>query len=298
MGPLQRNFYALLNERFPMFSLGVAEARQVAPDLVDELFEETLGWVTASFGNDVLSDVASGYASFTMDVNRAQQNYELAGRYRFSTFAEADAAVYQSAEYMRQYYWGVFAILFGWPHYVELVDFYIGRFVPRLPAGRIIEIAPGHGTWGLLALSRSTDTTLEGWDVSPTSLEIAPRMAAGAGLSHRCLYRVADATQLQHQEAGFDAAVCSFMLEHLERPAQFLADFARSLRPGALAFVTLALTAGQTDHIYEFKDESEAILMAERAGFELIECRVSRPSRGLPNAKYVPRVQAVIVRKR
>ena len=38
--------------------------------------------------------------------------------------------------------------------------------------------------------------------------------------------------------------------------------------------------------------------MAERAGFELLECRVARPQRQLPRARYVPRVQAMILRKK
>jgi 2-polyprenyl-3-methyl-5-hydroxy-6-metoxy-1,4-benzoquinol methylase len=281
-----------------MFTLGVEEARLVAPDLVDKLFEECLQWVTRSFGEQALAEVVAGYASFTMEVNRAQQAYERAGRYRFSSFAEANDAVYQQRAYMRHYYWGVFAILFCWPHYVELMDFFVNRFLPRLVGGRIVEIAPGHGAWGVLAVTRSTATTLEGWDVSPTSLELAPRMAAGAGVGDRCMYRVADATQVCHEIGRFDAAVCCFMLEHLERPGEFLARFAPSIKSGATAFVTLALTAGQADHIYEFKDESEAIVIAERAGFELLECRAARPQRGLPNARYVPRVQAMILRKR
>lgn len=270
----------------------------VAPDLVDRLFEESLRWVTRSFGDEALAKVAEGYASFTMEVNRAQQAYEVAGKYQCSTFEEANRRVYQEKHYMRHYYWGVFAILFCWSHYVELMEFYIDRFVRRLSGSRIVEIAPGHGAWGVLAMAGSTGTTLEGWDVSPTSLEVAPRMAAGAGVGDRCVYRVADATKMAQVQGKFDAAICCFMLEHLEEPGEFLTGFAPSMRPGAMAFITLALTAAQTDHIYEFKHESEAIVMSERAGFELMECRVARPSRGLPNAQHVPRVQALLLRKR
>jgi len=298
LGEYQRRFYEILGDRYPMFARGVEEARLVAPELVDRHFEAALQWVVKGFGDDALAKVADGYAFFTMDVNRAQQAYERDGKYQVSTFAEANALVYQRADYMRSYYWGVFAILFCWPHYVELMEFYLERFVGRLGAGRVVEIAPGHGAWGVLAVAGAVDLKLEGWDISPTSLEMAPKMAAGANVGDRCLYRVADATKIDHDQERFDAGVCCFMLEHLEQPAGFLAGFAPSLKRGATAFVTLALTAGQTDHIYEFKQESEAILMAERAGFELLECRVARPTRVLPNARYVPRVQAMILRRR
>lgn len=297
MGDLQKRFYELLAERHPVFMRGVEEARQVAPALVDRHFEETLHWLTRSCGPEVLERVADGYAFFTMEVNRAQQAYELTGAYQFSTFVETNQLVYQRPEYMDRYYWGVYAILFCWPHYVELMDFYLDRFVRRLAPGRLVEIAPGHGAWGVLAIAGNAGLTLEGFDVSPSSLELAPKMAAGAGVADRCTYRVADATRLDHDRGRYDAAVCCFMLEHLEKPGEFLAGLAPAMKTGSTAFVTLALTAGQVDHIYEFVRESEAIVMAEAAGFDLLECRVARPSRQLPKARYVPRVQAMILRR-
>jgi 2-polyprenyl-3-methyl-5-hydroxy-6-metoxy-1,4-benzoquinol methylase len=298
MSLLQNKFYSLIAQRHPMMSRGIAEARSVAPELVDHHFEQCLNWVVRAHGEEVLVQLADGYASYTLEVNRAQQAYEKRGHYECATFAEADKRVYQQAEYMRDYYWGVFAILFSWSHYVELMDFYLARFVANLPSGRIIEIAPGHGAWGVLAVTNREGLTLIGWDISPTSIELSPKMAAGAGVGDRCTYKLGDATKIEHSAGGYDAAICSFLLEHLEDPGKFLADFATSLRQGALAFVTLALTAAQTDHIYEFKCVSEGILIAEAAGFELIECRVAQPKRLMPGARFVPRVQAMILRKK
>jgi len=298
MNPLQKQFYQLLRESYPMMWRGVEEARLVAPELVDRHFERCLGWATHAIGPGALQKVADGYAFFTMEVNRAQRAYEAAGKYELSSFAEANRQVYQNSEYMAQYYWGVFAILFCWSHYVELMEFYLARFVRQLPSGRLLEVAPGHGAWGIIAVSDRPDLTLEGWDISPASLTIAPLMAAGAGVAERCQYRVGDATHAEPGRDGFDAAVCSFMLEHLEQPGAFLAQLAGSLNPGARAFVTLALTAGQRDHIYEFKRESEAILMAETGGFDVLESRMAQPLRLASNVRYIPRVQALILRKR
>jgi 2-polyprenyl-3-methyl-5-hydroxy-6-metoxy-1,4-benzoquinol methylase len=297
MGPLQTRLNELMRERYPMMQRGLSEARAIAPEIVDLHFEQCLGWIVQAYGSEALVKVVDGYASFTLEVNRSQQSYERRGAYEFSSFAEANARVYQQAEYMRDYYWGVFAILFCWSHYVELMEFFLNSFVRRLVPGRLIEIAPGHGAWGLLTIASNADLTLEGWDISPTSLEMAPRMAAGAGLAERASYRLGDATELSHGEAEYDAAICSFMLEHLEDPSGFLASLAPALKPGALAYVSLALTASQTDHIYEFKRESEGILLAEAAGFELLETRIARPLRLMPGAKKVPRVQGMLLRK-
>jgi len=287
-----------MQQKHPMMLKGLEEARAVAPELVDKYFEECLGWIVSAYGVEILEKVADGYASYTFQVNRSQQAYERRGAYEFSTFAEADAKVYQQDEYMQTYYLGVFAILFCWSHYVELMEFFLTRFVPRLTHGRLIEIAPGHGAWGLLAVAHNSHLVLEGWDISPTSLDMAPRMAKGAGMDGRSIYRLGDATQLTHEAGYFDAAICSFMLEHLEDPAGFLKGLAPALRSGALAYISLALTASQSDHIYEFKMESEGIFLAEAAGFDLLECRVARPKRLMPGARFVPRVQAMLLRRR
>lgn len=298
MSLLQDEFYSIMRKRYPMMSRGVHEARAVAPELVDQHFEQCLTWVVRAHGEEVLAKLVDGYAFYTLEVNRSQLAYEKRGHYEYATFAEADKRVYQQAEYMQAYYWGVFTILFSWSHYVELMEFYLTRFVEKLPAGKLIEIAPGHGAWGVLAVTSREELTLVGWDISPTSIALAPKMAIGAGVGDRCIYRLGDATKLEHSSGHYDAAICSFLLEHLEDPGRFLTDFAKSLRSGALAFITLALTAAQTDHIYEFKAESEGIRLAEAAGFDLIECRVARPMRLMPGGRYVPRVQAMILRKK
>jgi 2-polyprenyl-3-methyl-5-hydroxy-6-metoxy-1,4-benzoquinol methylase len=297
MGPLQIEFYKQLRKQYPIMVRGVEEARAVAPKVVDHYFEKSLGWLVKEYGENIIASIVEGYALFTMEVNKSQLAYECRGKYEFSTFAEVNDHIYQHAEYMRNYYWGIFAILFCWSHYVELMDFYLSRFVSKLSPGKLIEVAPGHGAWGIIAVDGCSELNLEGFDVSPTSLELATKLAFGAGLSKRCVYKVEDATKLSHEGKQYDAAVCTFMLEHIENPGQFLIDFAASLKPNALAFVTLALTAAEPDHIYEFKKESEGISFAEVAGFELLESRIARPSRQLPRSKFVPRVQAMILRK-
>lgn len=297
MQPLQLKFYNQLNKKYPILSRGVDEARAIDPVLVDQYFEKCLQWLVKVDGEDVLEKIVDGYASFTLEVNRAQQAYERRGCYEFTSFAEANARVYQQADYMRNYYQGVFAILFCWSHYVELMDFYLHRFVSKLSEGTLLEVAPGHGAWGVLALDHCPKLRLQGLDISPTSLEMAPKMAFGAGVQDRCTYTLGDAAEIT-REHQYDAAVCSFMLEHLENPAQFCQDFAACLKPGALAYVTLALTAAQTDHIYEFKRESEAILFAEQARFDILEVRVAQPLRVTPNARFIPRVQAMVLRRK
>jgi hypothetical protein len=94
-----------------------------------------------------------------------------------------------------------------------------------------------------------------------------------------------------------DAGISCFLLEHLENPKKLLENLASSVKEGAPAFVTLALTAAEIDHIYEFKYESEAVLMAEKAGFRVIDM-VSLSGNESSKNKYLPRSMAMILKRK
>ncbi|MFH0908122.1 MAG: class I SAM-dependent methyltransferase [bacterium] len=288
------SFHALMEERYPIMVTGIREAYAVDRTLVNHYFELTLGWMDRAFGRNALVRICDGYAFFTLEVNRAQVRYERTGRYEAKSFEECNRHIYQRRDYMVHYYWGVYAILFCWSHYVELMKFYVTHFVDGLDHGDLLEIAPGHGIWGLLAVHRHPCMRLEGLDISPTFLEFAPALAEAAGAADRCSYRCGDA--MATERAGtFQHAVCCFMLEHLEDPGAFLRSLAGQLTKGGRAFVTLALTAAQPDHIYEFRTAEEAERMAEAAGFVVEQSRIFQPLRTLAGARFIPRVQGLIL---
>ena len=61
------------------------------------------------------------------------------------------------------------------------------------------------------------------------------------------------------------------MIEHLEDPQKLLKNIAENLKEHGKAFVTLALTAAEVDHIYEIKFESEAVKLAKNSGLRVLE---------------------------
>lgn len=293
---LRTQFMAIVEHKYPMMLGGIKEAHAVDPELVDRYFNLTLRWMVDAFGVSALERIADGYAFFTMEVNREQVRYEKTGRYQATSFAECNDRIYQNHAYMTHYYWGVYAILFCWPHYVEMVRFYLDRFVGGCKAGSLLEVAPGHGTWGLLAAHHSPHIRLDGLDISPTFLDFAPVLARAAGLADRCSYACGDATATGLQ-GRYGLAVCSFMLEHLEEPGRFLASLRAVLTEGGRCFVTLALTAAQPDHIYEFVHPDEAVAMAQQAGLSVVDQCVFQPRRTLPGARFVPRIQGLILER-
>ncbi len=297
---LTESLMAYLRERHPRSVRGIEEARAVSPQRFDETAEMFLRWLVAARGNEGIQQAADAFVQFTTDVNLAQVRYEAERRYQYSSFEEVYKDHYSQNEAMSGYLWGIYLTNFLWAHHTEISLLYKDHFLPKVPRNaQIVEIAPGHGGWGVWALHELPEARLSGYDISPTSLDIARSVSAAAGFADRTSYAIRDALDLaQIPEASADAVICSFVVEHLEQPSQLFAGISHLLKPGGIAFVTGALTAGQIDHIWEFKRESELVLMCEDNGLRALITLSGGPRRTLPNAHYLPRSMALIVQKR
>src|SRR3954470_1278260 len=76
--------------------------------------------------------------------------------------------------------------------------------------------------------------TVTGVDPSSVSVETAQAHAFAGGLDIR--YRVGAGEDLPVEDAGYDVACCSDVLEHVEDVDRVLAETARALRPGGIFF--------------------------------------------------------------
>jgi SAM-dependent methyltransferase len=244
--------------------------------------------------------MVDAFVRFTTSVNMAQARYERAGHYENKTFQDCLDGLYNETESMDDYLLGVYLTNFLWAHHAEICFRYEDQFLKRLrDAESLVEIAPGHGGWGALALKHLPDARLVGYDISPSSIRLATELMHGAGFADRAGYELRDALDLDAVPAeSADAVVCNFLVEHLERPERLFAVIHHLLKPIGCAFVTGAITAAQVDHIYEFRYESELVRMAEAAGLRVTETFSAAPRRTLPNARFLPRSMLLIVRKR
>ena len=295
MSPLVAALFADIAERHPSNVRGIEEARAQDPERFDRTAEQYLGWLQQARGEGWLTSSVNAFAQFSGEVLFAQARYEQSGAYAHGSFETAHAEVYSQREVMDDYLWGVYLTNFLWAHHMDIMRFFHDRFLAPLPDGaRIVEIAPGHGGWGVWALHARPDATLEGYDISPSSIAIASSIAGAAGVSERATYTLRNALDLASMpEASADALICSFLVEHLEQPELLLAVIGRILKPGGTAFFTGALTAAQVDHIYEFRRESELVLLAEKHGLRVRETLSVSPKRILRKAKFLPRSMAL-----
>lgn len=80
--------------------------------------------------------------------------------------------------------------------------------------------------------------------------------------------------------------VCVEVLEHLEQPVEFLKALRAGLAPGGKAFITAALNAAHTDHIYLYRNGEEVWEHLNAAGFTLEQSLLAAAY--APPAKDVP----------
>ncbi len=297
---LKDDLFAYIETHHPRNLRGMVEARNVDPQAFDDIAERFLTWGVAALGDEFMKRSADAFVDFSNDVILEQGRYEITGHYTNSSFEECRNTVYGKREVMDHYLWGVYITNFLWKHHMEITLFFKDRFLTRVPDNaHFIEIAPGHGGWGVWALHNRKDADLEAYDISPSSIHIASSISRAAGVADRAKYTERNALDLDAlEENSADALICSFLVEHLEDPNKLFEVIGHLLKPGAFAFVTGALTAAQIDHIYEFKRESELLLLAEANGMRVVEMFSGAPERTLPRAKQLPRSMAMLLQRR
>jgi len=303
-GRTETNYLDLLEdyirERHPRSLAGIVEARANDSDRFEAIAAIFLDWAVKTRGVDAIPDMVDSFVRFTTSVNMSQVRYERDGHFENKTFQDCLNALYNEKDEMDDYLWGVYLTNFLWAHHTEIIMFFQDRYLKRLQnVQTIVEIAPGHGGWGAFTLKHLPNAKLVGYDIAPSSIQIATELMEAAGFSDRARYELKDALNLDLvQPNSADAVICNFLIEHLEQPQKLMAVINHLLKPGCKAFLTGALTAAQIDHIYEFRYESEIIAMAEQNGLRVLETFSGGPRRTLPNAKFLPRSMALIMQKR
>jgi len=292
-------------ERFeifrPMYFRQVRTTYDNSPGLFSELAEPMLDWAQSSLGTDYIDVLIEGYCEFVTDVNRCQLRYEANGEYEAKSYAEVFQETYDSSDFMSLYHWGVYTTTFSWAHHLELYAFFRDHFLSRLrhqgSAGHLVDLGCGSGIWHLLTLKSLDSWRTTAIDISKTSVALSRKMCQTMRPPANVEHIVDDALSYQPCDEA-QAALSCFLLEHLEDPLALLQNLARCVGPRRFAFVTCALTAAETDHIYEFRRESEVLRLAEQAGFRILAMLSTAPAGIDDSNRFLPRSLGMVLQKR
>lgn len=196
-----------------------------------------------------------------------------------------------------EYLPGLFLSHYLWPHHYRQIMFFETAFLDALRvtgSTNFLEVGVGTGLYSRLALDELPTISGRGVDISESSKRFAERQIAAFGLSHRYEVVLEDVTSGSF-EASAEALICVEVLEHLEDPVDFLRALRGALKPGGKAFITAALNAAHTDHIYLYRNAAEVEAQLITAGFVTEQYFVGQayapPRSGVP----VPLAAAFVV---
>jgi len=189
------------------------------------------------------------------------------GRYRLSTFAEADAEVYSNHDYMGRYVNGLLLSQLLWFNHAATFEMFHRVLDASTAPFDYLEVGPGHGLMVYLAARSDLSKSLEAWDFSAVSLRETRAALDLLGVTKPVSLTETDILAAKLPERRYDLIVISEVIEHLETPAVALRFLRQAIADGGRLFVNVPLNSPSPDHIYLFSDPAEVRAMVEDAGF-------------------------------
>lgn len=176
--------------------------------------------------------------------------------YRHSKFEEVANEVYYNNTFMSAYMYGVLITLFFWPNHLNLYRFFC-KTLPRNKLGHYLEIGPGHGYFFKKAVELGDFESYLGIDLSNSSIQQTKNLLASFSHEKKVNLYCEDFFNFPFEGQQFDALVMGEVLEHVERPQDFLKKIASLAKKDSYIFITTCLHAPIVDHIYEFNNLEE-----------------------------------------
>jgi len=195
---------------------------------------------------------------------KLQMELDRVGHYRYSSFDEVRAAVYDNPDYMDgQYLNGLFLSQAFWLNHTKMYAYFVERFCTgNPPGGTVFEVPSGTGFFIAEFARRNPGWTATGIDLSDSSVAFSRAMSELNGngavtIAKQDVFTLPD-------DAAYDRIICGELLEHLEDPEALLGKLTKLIAPGGRLFVTTAIWAASIDHIYLYESARDVREMLDR----------------------------------
>ena len=259
-------------------------------------FEQVIHSLFPSSENLVAA--VKGYATFAMQSMRLQAEFDRERQYKAKTHEQAASEVYFNEQHMMgEYLPGLLLSHFLWPHHYRQLKFFESAFVQSMRVARassFMEVGIGTGLYSSLLLRKLPKVTGIGLDISPSSKKFTEAQMKALNLANRYQVMLRDVTAIP-MEPKASWLVCVEVLEHLDDPIAFLRGLRRNMKPGARAFITAALNAAHTDHIYLYRNANDVLAQLTEVGFTLEQSFVGSAYKPMSPGVPVPEAAAFIV---
>jgi 2-polyprenyl-3-methyl-5-hydroxy-6-metoxy-1,4-benzoquinol methylase len=238
------------------------------------LFIEEIAAKVMQIAGDRLDLVCEDYRWLNGIVLDEELHFRRTGRYRFSSFEQAEDAVYSNPELMSRYMNGLLASQLWWRNHTEMLNYFRDHFIEQNPVGFThLEVGPGHGLFLYLAAVSQRCGRAEAWDISDASISNTRQALNALHLSQQVLISKVNLFDAPDQQ--FSSIAFSEVLEHLERPRDALAILHRLLSDDGRLFLNAPVNSPAPDHIYLFETPEELLNMITDAGFSIESSRFS-----------------------
>jgi SAM-dependent methyltransferase len=288
----------ILQGRYPNYAPLWTISRAQFGDNWEKEISENIACVFGQQPGRMWDEAVDGYAEFCTEAVRAQVFFEKNGRYKATNYQEVLRDCYHSADYMeRRYLPGQYLSHSVWPHHQRMLRHYIHDLLPRVATDvkLFYEVGVGCGMYSQVTLQTLPNTRGIGYDISDYALNFTYRVVKAHGLADRYDIRNQDIISKPIEEKA-DFVVSQEVLEHLEDPAAFIRGLFVATRPGGWAYITAAINAAHTDHIYLYRSPAEVRRQIETAGWQVLDEQVECNYPEKP-AEVRPTVAGFLARK-
>lgn len=232
--------------------------------------------IIAGHSGDI-PDVCRDYRFLCEEMILAEEWYfRRNGKYRLSTFEEAEREYYSRPDFMKKYMNGLLLSSVFWLNHANAMDYYIRHYLPNNTSSyNHLEIGPGHGLLLYHAANDPRCASATGWDVSAGSIK-ATGIALNAmqGNSEKVHLVQQDVFKAFGGKHEFDSIVASEVLEHLERPLDALCSLFHCLKPGGRILVNMPANSPSPDHLYLISEPEETLKLLQDAGFTILDYKL------------------------